>query len=529
MRSVRYLCNPSLPPMLPDKNTSQPGMSRPAEFVAGTTAARKPWPRWLTSLDQVIFLLLLIFVVLLPHSIKGCEHLWRAAFVLWLIKMVLERRRPWPQPLSAPLLVFVGLTAISTLLSPDPYLSWDRMKIVAMVLVGVLFAQQLERLKQVRILVYALILSGLAAAAFTAWQYTYGVGVRISYITPQSALYRAGLHHDDIITAIGRNRVHTPAQLERQVQQSPLDQRIELHYLHGSPFQKGLAFTTRRGFEQSGLGTAALQFARGKPTRAEGTLHHYVVFAEMLMQIGCMTLAVLLGAGPGTWKLRVFLAVAFLAMTAALVATETRAALAGLAVGGLAALWALASKRTRLAATSLLLVVCLIGGSWIYHKRGLNWEDTNDPGAHFRMLMWEDGVRLVRQHPWFGVGMETVRLHWQEWNIRGFALYHVLSHFHSTFLQIAVERGLPALAAWLWFVVAYLIFLVRLLRRAQRQSRFAAAVVAGALAGFVAFQTTALVHYNLGEESLVMILFFYFGLALAIDRMLCTPGALEMP
>ena len=125
--------------------------------------------------------------------------------------------------------------------------------------------------------------------------------------------------------------------------------------------------------------------------------------------------------------------------------------------------------------------------------------------------------------------METVRLHLQEWNIRGFLQYHVISHFHSTFLQIAVERGLPTLAAWLWFVVAYLIFLVRLLRRTSEKSRFATGVVAGVLGGFLAFQTTSLVHYNLGEESLVMILFFYFGLAVAIDRMLREPDAMNVP
>ena len=59
--------------------------------------------------------------------------------------------------------------------------------------------------------------------------------------------------------------------------------------------------------------------------------------------------------------------------------------------------------------------------------------------------MWEDGIRLVRDHPWFGVGMETVRVHYREWNIRGFIQYNVLSHFHSTYLQIAVERGIPAI------------------------------------------------------------------------------------
>ena len=68
-----------------------------------------------------------------------------------------------------------------------------------------------------------------------------------------------------------------------------------------------------------------------------------------------------------------------------------------------------------------------------------------------------------------------------------------------------MERGLPALIAWLWFVVAYLVFLVGLLRRTRARSRFASGVVSGVLAGFVAFQTTSLVHYNLGEEPLVMV------------------------
>ena len=142
--------------------------------------------------------------------------------------------------------------------------------------------------------------------------------------------------------------------------------------------------------------------------------------------------------------------------------------------------------------------------------------------------MWEDGLRLVRQHPWFGVGMETVRTHWLEWNIRGFIQFHTMGHFHSTPLQIAVERGLTTLAAWLWFVVAYIVFLVRLIGKAGARSRFATAVVTAVLAGFVGFLITSLVHYNLGEEPLIMAVFFFFGLAIAIDRMLLTPGAIDV-
>ena len=279
----------------------------PAEIGAtpGTLSAAR-WPIWL---NRTILLLLLVFAILLPFSIKGCEHVWRAAIVLWLIKLAVERRRPYPQPLSGPLLAFVLLTAISTILSPDPYLSWDRMKIVCMVLIGILVAQQLQRLRQVRILVYALILSGFAAAVFTAWQYTYGVGARVAYIAPQSPLYHAGMHHDDIITAINHRRVYTPAQLDRQFRRLPPDSQIEITYLHGSPFQKRIAFLSLQGLRDSGWGTSTLQFARGKPIRAEGTLHHYVVFAEMLMQIGCMTFALMLCVAPGGWKLRLALGI----------------------------------------------------------------------------------------------------------------------------------------------------------------------------------------------------------------------------
>ena len=480
-------------------------------------------------LEGAIFFFLCLFAILLPHSIKGAQHSWQIAFLFWMAKLAVERKRPFPQPLSAPLLVFVTLSAISTALSPDPYLSWDRMKLVCLVLAGIVVAQSLQRLTQVRILVFLLILSGLAVAVFTAWQYTYGVGVRVALIAPQTPLYKAHVHHDDIITHINGHSVHTPAQLERIIEQSPPGTLFRIDYLRGFPFQKEQTFVTREQVMKSAFGTYWLQFARGRPFRAQGTLGHYVVFAEMLMQLGCMSWAMLLSTAPRKTGLWLLFALTFAALAVALLLSETRAALAGLAAGCFVALWALAGKRVRVWATSLLVFGCVAGGLWMYHARGLSLEDTHDPGTQFRRLMWEDGVRLARQHPWFGVGMETTRVHWQEWNIRGFALYHVQSHFHSTPLQIAVERGLPALIAWVWFVVAYLVFLVRLLRRTRERSRFAAGVVGGVLAGFVAFQTTSLVHYNLGEEPLVMILFFYFGLALAIDRMLKTPGAVDVP
>lgn len=483
---------------------------------------------WAARLDKAIYFFFLLFAILLPHSIKGAQRAWRIAFLFWLAKLGLTGERPFRQPLSAPLLAYVTLSGISTTLSPDPYLSWDRMKIVCLVLLGVLFGQNLKRLSQIRVVVYLLLLSGFAAAAFTAWQYTYGIGVRVTHVVPGTRVYAAGIIDNDIITALNGHGVHSVAQLQVAVANSPTQMPMRIDYLRGFPLQKLETAASRADFVNSGYGTPALRFSRGKPTRAQGTLGHYVVFAEMLMQIGCLAWAMFLGIQPGHRMMRAVLGVMVFAVAAALVVTETRAAWAGLGLGCLLAVFWLTGKQVRIW-TALGLALCLgLGALWIYHSRGVNWISISDPGTRFRVLMWEDGLRLVRGHPWFGVGMETVRIHWEEWNIRGFILYHVQSHFHSTFLQIAVERGLTTLAAWLWFVVAYLIFLVRLVGKTRERSRFATTVVTGILSGFVAFLATSWVHYNLGEESLVMALFFYFGLAVAIDHLLTVSGAMDV-
>ncbi len=511
--------------MVPGQQPSISEIARPSDGpVLSPEAAR-----WVRRLEGLIFFFLILFAILLPHSIKGARHAWMAAGFLWLAKLAIERKRPFPEALSAPLLAYIVLSGVSTALSPDPYLSWPRMKIVCLVLAGIVLAQNLERLSQVRILVWLLLLSGLAASAFTAWQYTYGVGVRVKHVAPATDLHRSGIHTGDIITQVSGRSVHTPERLTQVVEQSPPGSMLRIKYLQGEPFHKRETFLTREQFLKSGLGTPDLPLARGKPGRAQGTLGHYIVFAEMLMQLGCLAWAMFLSTQRRKWGVQAFFAIVFIGLTATLMATQTRADIAGLAAGCVVALYLLARKQTRIWAFAGLVLLLVVATLWIHHTRRLDWVSPGDSGTHFRMLMWEDGLRLIRQHPWFGVGMDTIFNHWQEWNIRGFSLYRVIYHFHSDYIQMAVERGLLTLAAWLWFVVAYLVFLFRLLRRTREHSRFATGVIAGVLAAFAGYLVPSAVQYCLGDDPLVMIMFFYFGLAVAIDRMLETPGAVDVP
>lgn len=477
---------------------------------------------------RATFFFLALFVILLPHSIKGAQHAWQIAFILWLLKLVVERERPYPQPLVAPLLAYLVLSAMSTILSPDPYMSWAAMKRVCLVVIGILVAQNLTRLSQVRTLMFLLLLSGLAAAGFTAWQYVYGIGVQVKYVSADTAFYRAGVRADDIVTRVDGHRVYTPAQLQLAVEQCPKGSLAPIEFLRGSPLRKRkMAFVCPA--QPNKQSPQNLHLVRGKPDRAQGTLGHYGLFAETLMPIGCLAWSMLLSAPRRQVALRALFAVIFLSLVLTIFATQTRAAIAGLAIGCFVALVLLAGRRTRIWAIAFLVLLLAAATLWIQHTRGLSWIALHNPGTQYRLLMWEDGMRLVRQHPWFGVGMNTIFNHWQEWNIRAYALYRAQWHFHSDMVQLAVERGLLTLASWLWFLVATLIFLRRLLRRVQTRSSFATGAVAGALAGWVAYLVRAQVEYSLNNETLVMLLFFLFGAAIAIDRMMNEPGAINVP
>jgi O-Antigen ligase len=479
-------------------------------------------------LDRAIFAFLALFAICLPFSIKGAERSWKITLVLWLVKLAVDRVRPLRQPLVAPLLAFVLLSAFSTVLSPDPYLSWDRMKFVCLVLAGIVIAQNVTRLSQVRWLVVLLVLSGFMASLYTGWQYTYGIGVQLEQFPASSRLAQTGFRTNDIVTAIGGRHVHNSAQLIEALKQLPVGAEVPVKYVRFMATRSNTVVATAEDFIQSGLGTPAMQLKRGRPFRAQGTLGHYVVFAEMLMQVGCLAWALLLvSSHERGWAL--IFGLAFVGVTTALMMTETRAALAGVVVGCLLSLLLLGKGMLRWVAVGALIAIVAGATLWIQHTRGLSWVDRDDVGTQFRVLMWEDGIRLVRGHPWFGVGMETVHLHWREWNIRGFIQYHVQSHFHSTYLQIAVERGIPALLAWLWFSAAYIVFLLRLVLRLRTQNRLACGVAAGVLAGFVAFTFTSFFHYNLGEEPLAMLLFFSFGVAVALDRITKAEGAPNLP
>ena len=97
-------------------------------------------------------------------------------------------------------------------------------------------------------------------------------------------------------------------------------------------------------------------------------------------------------------------------------------------------------------------------------------------------------------------------------------------HLHNVPLQIAAERGLPALATWIWFIV----ILLRDFLRKAHSSAFPSLATA-ALAGVVAMLGAGMFEYNFGDSEFLMLFLLLVTLPYAADRATASMPAVRHP
>jgi len=245
--------------------------------------------------------------------------------------------------------------------------------------------------------------------------------------------------------------------------------------------------------------------------RPHGTLGHWMTYSGLLMiVIGLASARVLFGKSDRTWA-----ALVLPALAVAVTVTFTR----GAAVGACAAAALLLSLKDfrLLAVLPVVAAIFIVAAPGQIAKRYASMFNMNDPTVVDRVTMLHIGQRMIRAHPLAGVGPNMVQRLYVEY--RGSdalagpdGVVHINPHLHNNALQIAAERGLPALALWLWFIVAVGRDLGR--RFASGSQRFLAAA---ALATLVALFTAGLFEYNFGDSEVLMLFLIIITLPAAAD------------
>jgi O-antigen ligase len=244
--------------------------------------------------------------------------------------------------------------------------------------------------------------------------------------------------------------------------------------------------------------------------RPLGTLSHYMTYSGIVMLVLCVAASrVIFGARDRLWP-----ALIMPALVVALVFTFTRNAWIGacVAVGLLLVL-----KDFRLTALLPVVVALLfVLAPDSFTSRLASTFNAQDPANQDRFAMIEVGARMVADDPLTGVGPNMVARVYEQYR-PDYAINQVNPHLHNVPLQIAAERGLPALAVWGWFIVALATALFRLFRSStdQPRDRMLAAMALASTAGMLA---AGLFEYNFGDSEFLMLFLVLITLPFAAAR-----------
>src|SRR5215207_1148803 len=482
-----------------------------------------------TWLERAIIGCLFLIAVFAPHSIAITQTAWLLGMAFWVARFACY---PRPNLLRSPvdyaLIGFFILSGVSGIFSYNPIMSIGKMRAASLFTIVYLVAQNVRSLSLVRLLALTLIASCMLNVLLTAGHLAIGKGVKVQAVTPGSPLAKAVFRtktntqptpiiNGDTVWEVDGRRVDGPEELVAALASGTPVAKVRIYRVEWMPeleVPRGQLLPRTNALDQLGIGG----WSRGRDWRATGFYNHWVTYAEVLQLIASLALGILLALRQKKSLTGVLLVLAVVGLVFALGMTVTRASWIGFAASVVTMLLLTSSRRTILIAGACAIPLILASIFLLQQKRSIGFIDKQDQSTSWREMVWKEGFQLLvskPRHLLFGVGLDSIKSHWREWGLFDNGRQPI-GHMHSNLLQIALERGLPALIVWLILLGLY----ARMLWKEFQISNFdfPRSVALGTLGGTLGFFTSGLVHYNWGDSEVVTVFYFIMGLCLVVER-----------
>ncbi|HEX7312877.1 MAG TPA: O-antigen ligase family protein [Pyrinomonadaceae bacterium] len=491
---------------------------------------------------------LFLYAAAAPHSIAGTQTAWLLSMLFWVLRLCFKPRPAlFRTPVDPWLFGFFVLTFLTALTSYNPEVSIGKLRAASLFTVVYVVSQNVRSTRVLRALALTLVVSCALGLVHTFAVYARGRGVKLQSMSADSPLRAVGFVEGDTVLSVDGVGVRSPAEVvERIERERPAPRERALRFPDGKVSCRWDGQTAcvrvyraeatpdanvaRAGLPPGTTPEARLgivEWSKGRDERASGFYGQYQTYAEVLQLIASLVLGMLLSLRRRLSMKGLLLSVALAGMLVALILTVTRASWAGLLASAFTVALVGASRRTLLWTAAVALPLALVGLFVLQQRRQVGFIDTKEGSTSWRLMVWREGAHVLAGNPrhlLVGVGMDSLKRRWREWGMfdKGRQPW---GHLHSTPLQIAFERGVPALLVWAAWLFVYGRMLWRLARGGLEGDWVARGLVLGALGGLVGFLSAGLVHYNFGDSEVVMVFYLIMGLSLAAERLNRETGA----
>ncbi len=486
------------------------------------------------GLDRAIIAWLFVMAAAAPHSIAATQIAWMCGMLLWVLRLIL-RPRFERTPLDYALAAFMLLTVVSAFTSYAPDISIGKLRAASLFTIIYLVAQNVRTRRVLTSLALVLVASCMVNVVYTVVERAAGRGIRVEGVSAESPLASAmfrppngqparGIQSGDILLEVDGRKLRTAEELAAALDKNQADAapaRIKIYRAEWTGVyeaERGRLLDGRSAVERLGIAS----WSRGRDWRAAGFFGHYVTYAEALQLIASLAFGLLVALSFQRSRAFVLLCLAVGGLCLALLLTVTRASQLGFLISAaVIVLVGVRSRRARVVMLACAVPLIIAGLIVLQQKRGVGFFDSSDGSISWRETVWREGFQLLvskPRHLLVGVGMDSVKRYGCDWGLFDKCRLPT-GHMHSTPLQFALERGVPALLAWLVLLFLYARMLWRLARSPAVGVWMERGVALGALGGLAGFFASGIVHYNFGDSEVVMIFYFIMGLTLALERM----------
>ncbi len=246
-----------------------------------------------------------------------------------------------------------------------------------------------------------------------------------------------------------------------------------------------------------------------------GFMSHWLTFGGQLMMVLLLAVAAaLFGKLSSQLRWAAWLSAALIAL--GLLAAFTRGVWLG-AFAGLVYLLGRSKPRALWLLPVAALLLYILSPSWLQRRTSSLIETAADSSNQSRVVMFWTGLNMIAANPLLGVGPERVEAEFLRYKPAAMPLPEAwYGHLHNNYLQLAAERGIPALLFWLW--VLFEVFRASLIL-ARGTSPEASTLGQAGIAMTVGLMVAGLFEFNFGDSEVMMLYLLLIAAGYAWTRL----------